>query len=130
MSNSNVSKFLQEINNRKSKIDPATYQPDFKIGDIIVNDKFKVISKVHNIGMKFADIREPIRGLAVDREKIKTPHYILIDFENKAAEEYFGKSGMHLDKKTRQRWKKCVNIDKTYKLLDPAKALILFGETR
>lgn len=125
---SDKNKFIQAILDRKKEIDPAKYEPEFEIGDVICNDKFKVISKVVNIKLRQADVRDKQGRLLAYNEGPEVPHYILRDYENYAAKEYFKNNNSQLDMKRRKRYKECIRIDGTYTKMDPLKVKILFGE--
>lgn len=119
MKNNKVISFLKSL--RKNSEDLVKNpKPKFEIGDIIMNNKFKVISIVTNIAKVWNK-----DNLHEDREL----HYILVDLENKAAKEHFSRNGMVLNMEKRKRFKLVRKIDPTYHKIDPTKAQILFGKS-
>lgn len=124
MKNKKALEFLDKIKKNNSEL--LNRGPRFKKGDIIINEKFKVVSIVTNIANTFPIARDcygSVRGTGPS----EVPHYILKDLENKTASEYFSKNNMTLDKNKRRRWKEVKKIDIFYKLVDPVKAQLLYG---
>jgi hypothetical protein len=121
---SEKNKFVQEILNRRKSLKPENYEPKYKVGDFINNDKFKVISEI----LKIVNVRPNVDDKNVEYADKEVPHYIMRDYENYAAKDYFKKYNTALDMKKRKRYKECRRIDATYTIMNPDKVKILFGD--
>lgn len=121
MKNKKVNDFLQAMNENNKELIKKSKEPKFKIGDVIINTKFKVVSIVTNLAKAFPT------GV-IDSYSEKVLCYVLKDLENKAAQEFFAKDGRILDKEKRKRYKDVKKIDATYQLVDPMKAQLLYGK--
>ena len=119
---SDIKKFINSIKN----IPVKAPEPKFKVGDIIINHKFKVISRVASI----KDIFENEQG-SMNFESAK---YVLKDVKNEALVEFLHKSGVSpeeqstiLRNKNRKREKLCQAIDPYYDKIEGKAAQILYG---
>lgn len=126
MKNKNTSDFLQAMTKHNKEL-LNNYKPKYKVGDVIKNDKFKVISIITGIYKTYQTFRDE-KGHSIGQSGEKVLHYVLKDLENKAAQQYFGKMGMQLNKEERKRWRPTRGIDHTYHKIDPVKAQLLFGK--
>lgn len=103
-------------------------EPKFKVNDIIINTKFKVISKVVEIRNIFEEEDQTINYSLAE--------YILEDVKNEAFENFMSKESspehyahvMQNYKTTpRKRYKPCVKIDPYYDKVESGAAQILYG---
>ncbi len=103
-------------------------EPKFKVNDIIINTKFKVISKVVAIRNIFEQ-----EDLTINYDGAE---YILEDVKNEAFESFMSKESspehyahvMQGYRTTpRKRFKPCVKIDPYYDKVDSQAAQILYG---
>lgn len=126
--NSKLSNFLRNLPKAKV-VKPA---PKFTVGDVIINSKFKVISKVVDIrGMFETEDGEVCYDQAT---------YVLEDVKNEAYEDFVNRHFQDPDTKrnllkrvgdnVRRRHKLYSAIDFSYDKLDPKAAYILYGITQ
>lgn len=104
-------------------------EPKFKVGDVVINRKFKVISKVVSLRGIFEN-----EDLTVNYEAAQ---YVLEDIKNEALDNYMQSKGLGSGDalrnyrentgKSRQRYKYCAAIDGYYERIDSKAAQILYG---
>lgn len=121
VSNKNtLSQFFQQ----KPKVEAA--KPKFSVGDVIINTKFKVISKIVDITGIFDNEDRSIN--------YEVAQYIMCDIKNDARDKFLAEknlvpqdsTGMS-GKRDYKRHKYCHAIDATYTKINPDVAHALYG---
>lgn len=125
---SHKSKWFNFVNSIKN-IPIKAPEPKFKVNDIIINTKFKVISKVVDIRNIFEE-----EDLTVNYDLAE---YILEDVKNEAYEDFMRKQSFSpehfasvmqsVKTNPRCRYKPCRKIDGYYEKVESAAAQILYG---
>lgn len=93
---------------RIKQLKEKAYTPRFKAGDVIINERDKIIRRIREV-----------KVWPEDKTGFQT-EYIMSDIENPLADPRH---------KTYPRTKKARNIDIFYKLVDPKTADILYGKS-
>lgn len=101
-------------------------KPKFEVGDVIINTKFKVISKILEIRGIFDN-----EDMSVNYE---VAQYVMCDIKNDARDKFMAERGGVLTpqdsrgmQRDYKRHKYCQAIDATYTKINPDAAYTLYG---
>ena len=118
--NKNLTKFLEAVSINKVKI--VAPEPKFKVGDYIMNTKFKVISKVLDINGVFENEDRTVNYEAAQ--------YVLEDVKNEGRDKFMSERGYLTSqpvKRSYKRYKYTHKIDPTYDKVSPDVVQALYG---
>jgi hypothetical protein len=115
---------LKQFFKQKPKVEAT--KPKFEVGDVIINTKFKVISKILEIRGIFDN-----EDMSVNYE---VAQYVMCDIKNDARDKFMAdkmlgpqdSTGMSGERKYK-RHKYCQAIDATYTKINPDVAQALYG---
>ena len=115
---------LSQFFRQKPKVEAP--KPKFEVGDVIINTKFKVISKILEIRGIFDN-----EDMSVNYE---VAQYVMCDIKNDARDKYMAERGGVLTtqdsrgmQRDYKRHKYCQAIDATYTKINPDAAYTLYG---
>ena len=115
---------LSQFFRQKPKVEAP--KPKFEVGDVIINTKFKVISKILEIRGVFDN-----EDMSVNYE---VAQYVMCDIKNDARDKFMAeRSGLLTTQDSRgmqrnyKRHKYCQAIDATYTKINPDAAYTLYG---
>lgn len=115
---------LSQFFRQKPKVEAP--KPKFEVGDVIINTKFKVISKILEIRGVFDN-----EDMSVNYE---VAQYVMCDIKNDARDKFMAERGGVLTpqdsrgmQRDYKRHKYCQAIDATYTKINPDAAYTLYG---
>lgn len=115
---------LSQFFRQKPKVEAP--KPKFEVGDVIINTKFKVISKILEIRGVFDN-----EDMSVNYE---VAQYVMCDIKNDARDKFMAERGGVLTpqdsrgmQRDYKRHKYCQAIDATYTKINPDAARIMYG---
>lgn len=122
--------FIEQIKQAREKAkeanDPTKYEPKFTPGQILFNNKYKILTKIAAIRMYRPDFNYSNRKMYANIH-IPIPHYVMWDLHNK---NYGEASKTNPQMKAKKRVRVCASIDHYYQEASEAQKILFDKATK